>query len=419
MINLFIVDIKSFHSDNGVKTYIKHLLEGIKANERDINISLIRINFTILEYSKRKGEITEYEFPVPFVNINVFKDDKLQEKYYNRIVDIIEKEVMGLENIIFDFNWIGLSIFSTLIKQRINCKTILTKHCIPWKTLAHSNFSKFIEIEKIIEDNRIGETQPTNLPFKRKDYQCYDKIITVTKIAKKDLIKIFGISNKKIVTIYNGIDISISNKVCYNRSMITQLRSNYGFDEEDKILLFVGREEKLNGFLIFLYPLIPLLTQDRKLKLIIVGGLNVQKILTICKNVWSSIIYTGYISPSSLSDLYLLSDIGIIPSLYEQCSYVALEMMQHNLPIIATKVGGLKEMIKDGYNGISIPIMYKDNKFCINESNLHKSIISLLEDQKFRNIIIKNAQHSLINKYSLSKMTIKTVNIYKSLLKIF
>lgn len=69
---------------------------------------------------------------------------------------------------------------------------------------------------------------------------------------------------------------------------------------------------------------------------------------------WSKIIFSGRLPKELIYKFYQIADVGILPSFAEQCSYVAIEMMMHGLPIVGTDSTGLSEMIIDGENGYKV-----------------------------------------------------------------
>ena len=69
----------------------------------------------------------------------------------------------------------------------------------------------------------------------------------------------------------------------------------------------------------------------------------------------------GVVSFNELKKLYSESTIGIIPSLHEQCSYVAIEMSMFGLPIIVSDVDALSEMFEDEINALKIPLLFDED----------------------------------------------------------
>ena len=95
MKHIYLVDLVPSKFDNGVKTYVNALLSGLES-EKGITLSVIKINsFISHEYKKeRKGAITVHNFPLPFVNKNIFENVKTENLFYNRILDFLEDEIM-------------------------------------------------------------------------------------------------------------------------------------------------------------------------------------------------------------------------------------------------------------------------------------------------------------------------------------
>lgn len=82
-----------------------------------------------------------------------------------------------------------------------------------------------------------------------------------------------------------------------------------------------------------------------------------------CDDIYMNVIWTGLINKEKLYELYTIADMGIMPSFHEQCSYVAIEMMMHGLPIIGSTSTGLYEMIENNITGLHIPVMeYADKQ---------------------------------------------------------
>ncbi|MEK7165035.1 MAG: glycosyltransferase family 4 protein [Patescibacteria group bacterium] len=95
------------------------------------------------------------------------------------------------------------------------------------------------------------------------------------------------------------------------------------------------------------------------------------------------------------NDLAQGADIFVIPSVKEGMPYVLLEAMAAGLPIVATNVGGIPEIIKDGQTGLLVPPK--------NPEKLAAAIGRLIDDPGLRNKLATNARKK-VKKYSLSKM---------------
>lgn len=133
---------------------------------------------------------------------------------------------------------------------------------------------------------------------------------------------------------------------------------------------------------------------------------------TVKKNN-SKITFFGQISPKDTHHLYDLCDIGVIPSLIEQCSYVALEMMSHKVPMLVSNIDGISEIIWD--NECFIPISNK-NPVTIDKSMFFYKLEEFVKDKELR---LKLGNSAFINwneNYRLERMVKETVGIYTALI---
>lgn len=110
---------------------------------------------------------------------------------------------------------------------------------------------------------------------------------------------------------------------------------------------------------------------------------------------------------TQMYDYYKKADIVLIPSYFEGFGIVAVEAMNTSRPVITTAVGGLKEIIKDNYNGIVMDIN--------NLEDAKNKIINLVNDDKLRNKLIDNALKTINEKYSKERHMLLIDKIYEEL----
>ena len=90
----------------------------------------------------------------------------------------------------------------------------------------------------------------------------------------------------------------------------------------------------------------------------------------------------GTVSFNELKELYTTNTIGVIPSLHEQCSYVAIEMSMFGMPMIVSDVDALSEMFEDEVNALRIPLVFdEDFGLELDEEKLADAIIRLIDDE--------------------------------------
>jgi len=179
-------------------------------------------------------------------------------------------------------------------------------------------------------------------------------IICVSEYTKKESLKLFKYNNNKFIVIRNWVppDTSV---MLDNQSTI---HVNYSLFKN--YILTVGRlSEAHKRFSLAILALRLLRDKGYDINLVIVGGggpdkdyyIRLSKKLEVMDNVF---LLTN-IPEDQLKHLYRNSEIFILPSLYEGLPLVLIEALKFSKPIIATNVGGVPEIIKDGYNGFLVP----------------------------------------------------------------
>lgn len=114
-------------------------------------------------------------------------------------------------------------------------------------------------------------------------------------------------------------------------------------------------------------------------------------------------------SKSSMEVKALLeqADIYFLPSVYEGIANVALEAMSMELPIVATKSGGMEEVIRHGENGLLADVY--------DHAALAEHLSLLLKDAALRKQLGSNGRATIIEKFSLSRQTEKYMTVYSKL----
>ena len=103
------------------------------------------------------------------------------------------------------------------------------------------------------------------------------------------------------------------------------------------------------------------------------------------------------------------ADLYVIPSLSEGMGQSTMEALAMGVPVIASDVGGLPELIIDDQTGTLVPPK--------NVLALAKTIIGLLSDKEKSARLAERAKQSVINYYSIERTVDKTLNLYSELLK--
>ena len=233
-------------------------------------------------------------------------------------------------------------------------------------------------------------------------YKQLDIITTPTKTAA-DLIKKLELKNP-IIPISNGVDLKRFNPK--NKGLY--LKKRYKIKNFESVILFVGRldKEKHTDVLVKAFSKI---VPSVGAKLVIAGkGTEKSNLIKLAKKLGISkdVLFTGFISDKDLPFLYRMADIFVIASIAELQSIATMEAMASGLPVVATKVMALPELVEDGKNGY----LFDDADF----ETLAHLILKMLKNPALRK---KMAQNSLkiIKQHDINITVKKYAEIYKKL----
>jgi glycosyltransferase involved in cell wall biosynthesis len=180
---------------------------------------------------------------------------------------------------------------------------------------------------------------------------------------------------------------------------------------QNRVIGFVGelREKKGLKTLLSAYAQV---NKNKSTTLLIVGvirqGEDKEFFDEFCMlNPNLQIIVTGYVPPSDLPTYYSLIDVFVHPSLRDGMPNAVLEAMVCGKPIITTPVGGMLDVVKDGENGIFVPVNDADA--------LASAINELLNNGELRHRLGKAARQTIIDCFPLQKELDANLDVYRRL----
>lgn len=152
----------------------------------------------------------------------------------------------------------------------------------------------------------------------------------------------------------NAIDVDRFNKTISEKERIN-LRKKLGLQEEDFVVLYVGRLIQVKGILELMQAILSI--EDKHVKLLCIGSANFgkwafssyeKKVKRLAKVNKDRIVFTGYIDNKELYEYSLLADVQCVPSLWEEAAgLVVLEAMAEGIPTIVTNSGGMIEYVNE------------------------------------------------------------------------
>lgn len=179
-----------------------------------------------------------------------------------------------------------------------------------------------------------------------------DKIIVISETVKNYISSRSKIPVNKFQVIYNFIDI----ETFIPKKSKDELRQEFGVSDLDFIIGSVGRIVKEKGYDILLQAMNLLRERGYSFKCIIVGDgkyLSTLKSNAVVANLSKDVIFTGF--RSDIADILQIFDIFALPTLDEGFGISIIEAQIMGLPVIASSVDAIPEIIQNGYNGLLVP----------------------------------------------------------------
>jgi glycosyltransferase involved in cell wall biosynthesis len=176
-------------------------------------------------------------------------------------------------------------------------------------------------------------------------------------------------------------------------------------------ILFAGLLTENKGIFDLMAIVPELVKKFPSVKVLLAGSGDVQRIQAVLQSghIEGSVQFLGWVDPQQLIGLYHQSHLFVLPSYYEGLPMVLLEAMACGLPIIATRVGGIPELVEEGENGILIHP--GDREALLN------AVARLLDDPILRGqMALKNVQ-KIKEKYDIPMYIEKLKSLYRDILR--
>ena len=219
-----------------------------------------------------------------------------------------------------------------------------------WWDIPHVTMFHTLGAVKNAVDTGIREPEVRIKSEKEIIKDCH-RIIAPTGREKDYLINYYNASPETISIIPCGVNLDIFRIIEKEIA-----RNSLGFNGEG-IILFVGRIVPIKGIDKLLMALNHLENIER-LRLLVIGGdkncqdeVNRLRRLSKSLKIESSVTFLGLVEQEKLPYFYSAADVCVFPSHYESFGLVALESLACGTPVVATDVGGIRSVVRDGETG--------------------------------------------------------------------
>jgi len=232
-----------------------------------------------------------------------------------------------------------------------------------------------------------------------------NRIIAVSNATSKKYLALTSVPESKVTVVWNAIDIS----VLKTQKSSEEKRHELEIESNVLILLAVGRVCEQKDYKTLLKATNLLKDQNQRFRLIIAGDGPLWDEMNLMRDtlgLQNDVTFLG--RRNDVPDLLNMADIFVQSSKYEGLSISILEAMIYGKPIVATAVDGTCEQIRDGIDGLLVPVG--------DPVSLADAIANLLNDEKMRLQYGQSAKKRVYEEFTMDIMSDKLMMLYKQLL---
>ncbi len=301
-------------------------------------------------------------------------------------------------------NWGGI-----LAKLNYGVPLVLTVHSLeplrPWKR------------------EQLGNGYDFTCWIEKTAIEMADAVVAVSAETRADVLRLFNVSEERVHIIHNGIDLQEYRKAPPSAEVLRQ----YGIDPSVPYVLFVGRITRQKGII---HLLNAIRYFDPGFQVVLCAGApDTSEIAAEMKAAVETLERPGVTWISEMLDrktaieLYSNAAVFCCPSIYEPFGIINLEAMPCETPVVASAVGGIKEVVVHGETGYLVPVQQmSESPFEPLEPDqfardLAARINELMASPKLREKMGKAGRRRVENHFGWDAIARQTCGLYQTLLK--
>ena len=237
----------------------------------------------------------------------------------------------------------------------------------------------------------------------RRIFPCWGlKVIAISEAVKEHLIEDFKVKEENISLIHNGIDVDKFR--VQSSEFRVEKKKELGLGN-GPVVGIIARLSDVKGHIYLIEAMKEVLGTFPDARLLIVGdGKMKQDLVALARRL--GITQNVYFIPSvkEARDILAVMDLFVMPSLAEGLGLSLIEAMAAGLAVIGSDIGGIRSLIKDGYNGLLVKPA--------EPTELSSAILGLLRDKTRPSLLGAHAQEFIRQHFSQEDMLGETEKLY-------
>ncbi|MEY3481086.1 MAG: glycogen synthase [Verrucomicrobiota bacterium] len=294
-----------------------------------------------------------------------------------------------------------------LLKQNYGIPLVLTVHSLeplrPWKR------------------EQLGRGYDFSCWVEKTAIEMADAVIAVSESTKADVLRLFDVDPARVHVIHNGID-----PAEYAARQDEEILRRYGIDPNLPYILFVGRVTRQKGIVHLVRALHQL---DPGFQVVLCAGSpdtpeiadEMKCAVDAAKAARPGVLWIERMVPrEDLIAIYSRAALFVCPSIYEPFGIINLEAMACGVPVVASAVGGIPEVVVPGETGLLVPVGQMGeapfepldaDKFA---ADLAAAINGLMSDDALRAKMGAAARRRVEEKFSWASIAARTAEVYRA-----
>jgi starch synthase len=378
--------------------YLTQELARLEGHRHTVKVLCFGDQRQSLNHLKVTGVTASFEFP-------------FQEPRSRRLLDTLFRNLL-MTGSLADVDLIHCHTWYThlagcLAKQLLGVPLVLTTHSLephrPWKA------------------EQLGSGYQVSTWVEKTAYQNADGVIAVSRAIRNDVQDLYDVAPNKVRVIYNGIDVAT-----YKPTVDPEVLRHHHIDPERPYILFVGRITHQKGIM-HLLNAIPAFRDGIQVVLCAadpdtpeIAAQMSEKLMALRSSAGQRIIWISTFAPrEQVIPLYTHAAVFICPSIYEPFGIINLEAMACGTPVVASAVGGIKEVVIPGETGLLVPLGEKcpadhqarpARKFA---KDLAAAVNHLLDHPEVRQEMGIKARQRVLDEFSWTAIARQTLKFYR------